>query len=94
MLLIQNCRIVNAVKSIDVDRFGIPDLSACVAPDNVKPDNVTKKFEPDYFLNKTVFICNHNSEYFPDDALSGSKPLSAYAEEVLQICFTAKQTVS
>jgi hypothetical protein len=30
------CRLVNAVKSIDVDRFGPADLSACEAPDNVE----------------------------------------------------------
>jgi len=32
----QQCRLVNAVKSIDVDRFGPADLSACEAPDNVE----------------------------------------------------------
>ena len=33
---VNQCRLINAVKSIDVDRLSTADLSACEAPDNVK----------------------------------------------------------
>ena len=39
------CRLVNAVKSKDVDRFCTVDLSACAAPDKVEQ----KRFK--YLLN-------------------------------------------
>lgn len=46
----RSCRLVNAVKSIDVDRLETADLSACVAPDNVK------KIELQCLLTKRHFI--------------------------------------